>query len=1740
MVIQKLLVILWSSILATATKDNIICPDGKSMCSDSETCCQMKSGDYGCCPLPNAVCCTDNVHCCPSGYTCNLETVSCDRQGHKMPLFDQISAKPVSHQINKGNLVQVLSLKRVMCPDHSSYCQDGNTCCKTETGTYACCPLPFAVCCPDHIHCCPNGYSCSQGFCQKGNNFVLMKRKINAIKAFKEKTESCDHGHGHCQPDDTCCPMKEGEFGCCPMKDAVCCPDKEHCCPLGFKCNDFESRCTANGISIPYLPKIKPKKTSTIIKLHILTEHSLNEANTVFCPDHITQCPENFSCCKDIFGLWECCPFPNATCCKDHRHCCPYGTVCHISNMTCIKKDSGLSIPWVSKKRAKRPVPYTTTCPDMTTCPTGYTCCLLSTGMYGCCPYPNAVCCSDKSHCCPQGTTCDIAHGVCLQENIASLQQLTLNKFLIDMKPDTHKICPDHKSFCHAGSTCCQLSGGTYGCCPYKDAVCCEDREHCCPHGMTCDTQRGRCLKKYVVALTKKKLPSFRKSVPSQVSCKDGSSCPSGYTCCKLSTGGYGCCPYEEAVCCSDGKHCCPHGTTCNVAAGTCDGGMKSMAISEITKSVKDVSCPDGSSCPSGYTCCKLSTGGYGCCPYEEAVCCSDGKHCCPHGTTCNVAAGTCDGGMKSMAISEITKSVKDVSCPDGSSCPSGYTCCKFSTGGYGCCPYEEAVCCSDGKHCCPHGTTCNVAAGTCDGGMKSMAISEITKSVKDVSCPDGSSCPSGYTCCKLSTGGYGCCPYEEAVCCSDGKHCCPHGTTCNVAAGTCDGGMKSMAISEITKSVKDVSCPDGSSCPSGYTCCKLSTGGYGCCPYEEAVCCSDGKHCCPHGTTCNVAAGTCDGGMKSMVISEITKSVKDVSCPDGSSCPSGYTCCKLSTGGYGCCPYEEAVCCSDGKHCCPHGTTCNVAAGTCDGGMKSMAISEITKSVKDVSCPDGSSCPSGYTCCKLSTGGYGCCPYEEAVCCSDGKHCCPHGTTCNVAAGTCDGGMKSMAISEITKSVKDVSCPDGSSCPSGYTCCKLSTGGYGCCPYEEAVCCSDGKHCCPHGTTCNVAAGTCDGGMKSMAISEITKSVKDVSCPDGSSCPSGYTCCKLSTGGYGCCPYEEAVCCSDGKHCCPHGTTCNAAAGTCDGGMKSMAISEITKSVKDVSCPDGSSCPSGYTCCKLSTGGYGCCPYEEAVCCSDGKHCCPHGTTCNVAAGTCDGGMKSMAISEITKSVKDVSCPDGSSCPSGYTCCKLSTGGYGCCPYEEAVCCSDGKHCCPHGTTCNVAAGTCDGGMKSMAISEITKSVKDVSCPDGSSCPSGYTCCKLSTGGYGCCPYEEAVCCSDGKHCCPHGTTCNVAAGTCDGGMKSMAISEITKSVKDVSCPDGSSCPSGYTCCKLSTGGYGCCPYEEAVCCSDGKHCCPHGTTCNVAAGTCDGGMKSMAISEITKSVKDVSCPDGSSCPSGYTCCKLSTGGYGCCPYEEAVCCSDGKHCCPHGTTCNVAAGTCDGGMKSIAVSTVFKSVRFSLPLSLGYGDVVCPDGLSSCPDGYTCCKLSSGEYGCCPFLSAVCCSDGQHCCPKGTRCDLSTQTCIGKDLVVKMKKKVKAVNTENTALMRCPDELSSCPWGFSCCKLSSGDYGCCPYHNAVCCEDKEHCCPHGMSCDLKSGHCISRNNIAPLQTNVAAASVRSVICPDGKHKCPDGYTCCVIGDDKYGCCPYQHAVCCSDKKHCCPSGFTCGAQGR
>ena len=896
--------------------------------------------------------------------------------------------------------------------------------------------------------------------------------------------------------------------------------------------------------------------------------------------------------------------------------------------------------------------------------------------------------------------------------------------------------------------------------------------------------------------------------------------------------------------------------------------------------------------------------------------------------------------------------------------------------------------------------------------------------------------------------------------------------------------------------------------------------------------------------------------------------SPKDIACPDGqTSCPDGNTCCELSNGRFGCCPLASAVCCSDGVHCCPADTTCNKADGKCIDATSSVPL--FNKIEPLATCPDGESqCPSSSTCCQLKSGQYGCCPIVDAVCCSDGLHCCPDGYSCDVSAGTCTKGNEILPLVEKTLALTSPSttCPDNGVCPEDNTCCLLSDGKkYGCCPEDKATCCSDHVHCCPNGFTCDVKNGKCiqGGSVLSQLIKLPTlKAPESVICPNQKvECPSGSTCCEQANGDYGCCPLSGAVCCLDKVHCCPEGYTCDTDAKTCVKGDSVLPFLEKIPPLKET-CPDGGQCPTG-TCCKVSDDRYGCCPVENAVCCDDMKHCCSAGYTCNNGMCTKQDSILPLVLKTKIASPDVIVCKDGKTqCPDRSTCCKVDDpSGYACCPLAQAVCCGDDKYCCPAGYTCAPGADKCTKGDNAIlflrktllkkneylenpeTILSALKSPKSVICPDQKSeCADGQTCCKLASGDYGCCPVPNAVCCSDGKHCCPEGYTCN--SGMCSKQSLATSVTSTMpfleklpalKSPKNVVCPDGQSeCSDGQTCCRLPSGVYGCCPQPSAVCCSDGVHCCPSGYTCDVSAGTCNKQGSTMPFLEklpALKSPKNVVCPDGQSeCSDGQTCCRLPSGVYGCCPQPSAVCCSDGVHCCPSGYTCDVSAGTCNKQGSTMPFLE-------KLPALKSPKNVVCPDGQSQCNDGQTCCKLSSGVYGCCPIPNAVCCSDGKHCCPSGYTCDPSAGTCSKQSLATSVTSKKPALKATSPQDIVCPDS-SYCPdYNICCFKNYDRKYGCCPEIAGVCCYGGQSCCPSGTVCNGK--YCtrvLDLEFLMPSQMIEKSfdMKLKDNPCPNGD-SCTDSQTCCELEDGGYGCCPEANANCCPDKRHCCPPGEQC-----
>lgn len=83
--------------------------------------------------------------------------------------------------------------------------------------------------------------------------------------------------------------------------------------------------------------------------------------------------------------------------------------------------------------------------------------------------------------------------------------------------------------------------------------------------------------------------------------------------------------------------------------------------------------------------------------------------------------------------------------------------------------------------------------------------------------------------------------------------------------------------------------------------------------------------------------------------------------------------------------------------------------------------------------------------------------------------------------------------------------------------------------------------------------------------------------------------------------------------------------------------------------------------------------------------------------------------------------------------------------------------------------------------------------------------------------------------------------------------------------------------------------------------------------------------------------------------------------------------------------------------------------------------------------------------------------------------------------------------------------------------------YIQAVCCEDHQHCCPSGYTCNVAAQSCEKRHWPGPvaaagglLTCSQTAASSQDVLC-DEEHYCHEDQTCCKAKRDSWACCPYK-----------------------
>lgn len=238
----------WSSPMVQKCADN-------TTCLVHETCCK----GVDCCPMSNAVCCKDQAHCCPQGYECSEEGLLCEK-----PDATHVKKTPIQYSLPLRRLKKFFSKNAVqqeVCPDTTSICSDGDTCCKLESGMYGCCNLTDAICCADEVHCCPSGYTCSENEGQCYVRFGQHSQTVPANRKYKAThigeliaKQTKDHECGtdaECQKNYSCCSVDEqGNYGCYKGKNAMCCADGKSWCPQGYTCNLSQGECNLIAISI--------------------------------------------------------------------------------------------------------------------------------------------------------------------------------------------------------------------------------------------------------------------------------------------------------------------------------------------------------------------------------------------------------------------------------------------------------------------------------------------------------------------------------------------------------------------------------------------------------------------------------------------------------------------------------------------------------------------------------------------------------------------------------------------------------------------------------------------------------------------------------------------------------------------------------------------------------------------------------------------------------------------------------------------------------------------------------------------------------------------------------------------------------------------------------------------------------------------------------------------------------------------------------------------------------------------------------------------------------------------------------------------------------------------------------------------------------------------------------------------------------------------------------------------------
>ena len=852
-----------------------------------------------------------------------------------------------------------------------------------------------------------------------------------------------------------------------------------------------------------------------------------------------------------------------------------------------------------------------------------------------CKPQPtakNSAC--DDNDACTVGDTCD-GKGTC-----------AAGSDLCGCTADTDCLTEEDGDVCNGTLYCdktaadkkdwqCKLNPGTVIKCPALDKPCTKS---------LCAPESGKCATVHL---------------PKTATCNDADSCTGDDRC-----DGQGGCAGTTAICpCTTHPDCatkddgdlCNGVLYCDKAAGSCKPNPASV-----------IACPSAMNTACATNTCAAKTGTCSLQPAKDGKLCDDGDPCV-QSTSCKT--GQCAGGTNTCACD------KDADCAGkhGGDLCIGTFYCDLSALGAG----QQSVC------------------------RVNPVTTVVCPTVDDTACRRSVCAPKSGTCGLKDVN-------ETGLCEADGNPCTPHD---RCAKGVCTAGANLCAC---TQNADCESADDGNACNGTLYCDKSAADAtqWSCAVnLATAVTCDTSSDTACRRAVCAPSTGKC--GPKAVFVGQ--------PCDDGEPCTAGDTC-VVGAKGDGECAAGVAAC-----GCVKNADCSKFDNDLC--GPKYACAPASKKCLKDpstaVKCPASTVCET--VACEPKTGNCVTSPHDGKV--------CAVGDAC-FGPGKCSAGTCQQAVIKT--------CDDGNGCTDD-----SCDGETGCVALANSATCSDGD-ACSVGDACKASA--CVAGLSGfgcgcavgkdcgdgLCVPAANGSVCSKTCVE--SCPSGYRCAKLDTGGdvvFAClgtpvCADKPAVCdddnpCTDDacdvtgkgepKTGCVHlanAVTCSdgdACTGT--SGKPDRCVSSTCESGEKTGCDDNNPCTDD-TCAKSA----GCVSLANQASCTDGDAC--------TLSDVCKGGG---CLSGKTRD-----CGDGNGCTDD-ACDKAGIDGpAGACLHtNSAQACTDGDACtdkdgCKAGKCASGAALGCDDKNACTTDScDPAKGCTNVphskACDDNDACTTGDAC---------------------------------------------------------------------------------------------------------------------------------------------------------------------------------------------------------------------------------------------------------------------------------------------------------------------------------------------------------------------------------------------------------------------------------